>query len=290
MTRPTDRARGRRRGPSPYPTRPARAWRTFGAAFVVLAFAPPLLLLVSGSLRQPGLPPPPRPELVPDPISTEGYAAALDLGGLLRASVNSLAVVVVAVPVSVLVAALAGFALTLVPRRVAGAVAVASLAALMVPATALLVPKFALFRAAGWTDTLLPLMAPALIGTSPLYPLVYYLAFRALPSDLYDACRMEDLSPIRTWWRVAMPMVRPVTGAIAALTFVVTWSNFLDPLVYLYDRGRFTLPLALRSLATLDKTNYPVFLAGAVLATVPALIVFGLAQRTFLHLDGRGRR
>jgi multiple sugar transport system permease protein len=278
MTAPTDHARGRRRGPSRY-----HGWRTFGAAFVVLAFVPPLLLLVSGSLRRPGLPPPPRPELVPDPISTEGYATALELGGLLRASVNSLIVVAVAVPVGVLVAALAGFALTQVSRRVAGTIVAASLVALMVPATALLVPKFALFRAIGWTDTLLPLMAPALVGTSPLYPLVYYLAFRALPGDLYDACRMADLRPMQIWWRVAMPLVRPVTGAIAALTFVVTWSNFLDPLVYVYDRSLFTLPLALRSLATLDKTNFPVFLAGAVLATAPALVVFGFAQRTFLH-------
>jgi multiple sugar transport system permease protein len=255
----------------------------------VLAFVPPLLLLVAGSLRRPGLPPPPRPELVPDPLSTEGYATALDAGGLLRASVNSLAVVAVAVPVGVLVAALAGFALTRVSKRTAGAVAVASLGALMMPATALLVPKFALFRAAGWNDTLLPLMAPALIGTSPLYPLVYYLAFRAVPSDLYDVCRLADLSPMQTWWRVAMPLVRPVTGAIAALTFVVTWSNFLDPLVYVYDRSLFTLPLALRSLAALDKTNFPVFLAGAVLATAPALIVFGFAQRRFLHLEGGDR-
>jgi multiple sugar transport system permease protein len=88
---------------------------------------------------------------------------------------------------------------------------------------------------------------------------------------------------MQIWWRVAMPLVRPVTGAIAALTFVVTWSNFLDPLVYVYDRSLFTLPLALRSLATLDRTNFPVFLAGAVLATAPALVVFGFAQRTFLH-------
>jgi multiple sugar transport system permease protein len=290
MTEATGHARGRRHGPSPYPTRAARGWRTFGAAFVVLAFVPPLLLLVAGSLRRPGLPPPRRPELVPDPVSTEGYARALDLGGLLRASVNSLVVVAVAVPVGVVVAALAGFAMTRVSKRIAGAVAVASLAALMMPATAVLVPKFALFRAAGWTDTLLPLMAPALIGTSPLYPLVYYLAFRALPSDLYDVCRMEDLTPLQTWWRVAMPMVRPVTGAIAALTFLVTWSNFLDPLVYVYDRSLFTLPLALRALSTLDPTNFPVFLAGAVLATVPALLVFALAQRTFLQSDGRTPR
>jgi multiple sugar transport system permease protein len=291
MTDQAHRARGRHGGPSPYPTRAARGWRSFGAAFVVLAFVPPLLLLVGGSLRRPGLPPPPRPELIPDPISIEGYATALELGGLLRASVNSLVVVAVAVPASVLVASLAGFALTRVSRRITGLVAAASLGALTIPATVLLVPKFAMFRAVGWTDTLLPLIAPALIGTSPLYPLVYYLAFRALPSDLFDVCRMEDLSPMQTWWRVAMPLVRPVTAAIGALTFVVTWSNFLDPLVYVYDRDLFTLPLALRSLATLDPTNFPVFLAGAVLATAPALLVFALAQRTFLQYDdGRRRR
>jgi multiple sugar transport system permease protein len=283
MTVRTHRARGRHGGPSPYPTRAARAWRSFGAAFVVLAFAPPLLLLVSGSLRPPGLPPPPRPELIPDPMSTQGYAQALQTGGLLRASVNSLTVVAVVVPVGVLVASLAGFALTRVSGRLAGVVAAASLGALTIPATVLLVPKFAMFRALGWTDTLLPLMTPALVGTSPLYPLVYYLAFRALPTDLFDVCRMEDLSPMQTWWRVAMPLVRPVTAAIAALTFVVTWSNFLDPLVYVYDRNLFTLPLALRSLATLDPANFPIFLAGAVLATAPALLVFGLAQRRFLH-------
>jgi multiple sugar transport system permease protein len=275
----------RRGGPSPYPTWAARGWRSFGAAFVVLAFVPPLLLLVSGSLQRPGLPPPPRPALIPDPVSTEGYAGALELGGLLRASINSLVVVGLAVPVSVLVASLAGFALTGVSRRITGLVAAASLGALMIPATALLVPKFAVFRAIGWTDTLVPLVAPALIGTSPLYPLVYYLAFRALPSELLDVCRMEDLSPVQTWWRVAMPLVRPVTAAIAALTFVLTWSNFLDPLVFVYDRDLFTLPLALRSLAVLDPTNFPVFLSGAVLATAPALVVFGLAQRKFLQVD-----
>jgi multiple sugar transport system permease protein len=263
-------------------------WRSFGAAFVVLAFVPPLLLLVSGSLHEPGQPPPPRPDLLPDRISTEGYARAFEIGDLLRASINSLAVAAVAVPVSVLVAALAGFALTRVSRRTTAIVVAASLTALMIPATALLVPRFVIFRWLGWTDTLLPLVAPALLGTSPLYPLVYYLAFRSIPSDLVDACRLADLTPVQMWWRVAMPMVRPVTAAVAALTFVLTWSNFLDPLVFVYDRNLFTLPLALRSLATLDATDFPVFLAGAVLATLPALAVFVLAQRHFLQLDQAG--
>ncbi len=87
-----------------------------------------------------------------------------------------------------------------------------------------------------------------------------------------------------------MPLVRPVTAAVTALAFVLTWSNFLDPLVYLYDRDLFTLPLALRSLATLDPTDFPVFLAGAVLATIPALVVFGLAQRRFFDYDDHMER
>ncbi|WP_018215586.1 carbohydrate ABC transporter permease [Salinispora vitiensis] len=283
---------GRASGPPPLSGQIGRIWRALGSLFVLLVFVPPLLLLVSGSLTEPGLPPSPTPQLIPDPVSTAGYRQALAVGGVLRAALNSLLVAVVAVPLSVLVAALAGFALArLAPRR-AALVVMASLVALMVPATALLVPRFAIFRVLGLTDTLVPLIAPALLGTSPLYVLVYYLAFRALPRDLYDACLVEDMTPMGIWWRVALPMVRPVTAAITALTFVFTWSNFLDPLIYVYDRDLFTLPLALRSLSVLDPTNFPVFLAGAVLATGPAVLVFGLAQRRFFHHDdqtGRNR-
>ena len=277
--------RGRRRGPAPFPSRTARLWRTLGAVFVVLVFLPPLLLLVSGSLTEPGQPPPPTPRLVPDPPSVTGYEQAAHLGGLARATLNSLVVAVVAVPLSVLVASWAGFALARTSRRVTAVVGAASLLALMAPATALLVPRFVLFRSLGLTDTLVPLIAPALLGASPLYVLIYYLAFRGLPADLYDTCRLADLTPLQTWWRFALPVVRPVTAGLAALSFILTWSNFLEPLVYVYDRDLFTLPLALRSLAVLDPTNFPVFRAGAVVATVPPVVVFVLAQRWFLHSD-----
>jgi len=149
--------------------------------------------------------------------------------------------------------------------------------------TALLVPRFALYRWLGLIDTLVPLVAPALVATSPFYVLIYYLAFRAVPRDLVDACLLADVSPLRTWWSVGMPLVRPVTAAVAALTFVLTWSNFLEALVYVNDRDLFTVPLALRSLSTLDPSDYPLLLAASVLAAAPALLLFGVAQRRFLH-------
>ena len=141
-----------------------------------------------------------------------------------------------------------------------------------------MVPRFAVFLQLGLTDTLAPLIAPALLANSPLYVLVYQVAFRRISPDLYDACRVVDLSSLRTWWRIGMPLVRPFTVAVAALCFITSWTNLFDPLVYIYRRDLYTAPLALRSLATLAPVNYPVFLAGAVLVTIPVVAAFFVVQ------------
>ena len=253
------------------------------AAAVAALFVLPLVFMLSGSLRKPGLPPPRTPELVPDPLVLGNYARAFELDDLGRATLNSLLVATIAAVLSVLVGSWAGFALARLPRRSADALVAASLAALMVPLTALLVPRFALFRTLGLTDTYVPLIAPALLATSPLYVLVFWWSFRRLPPELYDACRLEGMSPFAIWRRMAMPLVKPVAVGTGVLAFLVAWGNFLDPLIYIFDRDLFTLPLALKSLAQLDRTNYPLLLAGAVAATAPVIAVFLVAQRWFLH-------
>lgn len=256
--------------------------RAVVAAVVTVAFGLPLLFMLTGSLREPQLPPPRTPQLLPDPLGLGSYDRAFELVDLGRYALNSLLVATLVAPLSVLVASLAGFALLGLSRRVTWLVVAASVAALMIPATALIVPRFALFRALGVTDTYVPLVAPALLATSPLYVLVFAWAFRRLPADLYDACRLAGMSPFAIWWRMAMPLVRPVAVGVGVLAFVVSWGNFLDPLVYLYDPDLYTLPLGLRALAELDRTDYPVLLAGAVVATAPVVAVFLVAQRWFL--------
>jgi multiple sugar transport system permease protein len=269
----------------------SRLWRSLriaAAVAVTVVFALLLVFLVTGSLRTPGLPPPKTPELLPRPLAWGNYERAIELVDLDRAVLNSLFVALVFVPASVLVASWAAFAATLLSSRARGMVVAASVFALMVPVTAMLVPRFALFRWLGLIDSFGPLLAPALLGASPFYVLVYLAAFRRLPADFYDACRLEGLTPFRMWRTVAMPLVRPVTVAVGALAFVFSWGNFLEPLVYVYDRDLFTVPLALKSLALLDRTNYPLLLAGAVIATAPVVAVFLLAQRYFLHERGAG--
>lgn len=242
------------------------------AAAAVLLFVFPLVLMVTGSLRKPGLAPPRGPELIPDPVSLGGYERAFELVDLGRYAANSLLVAAIAVPLAVLVASWAGFAISQLPPRLSRALLVLSFVALMVPTTALLVPRFAIFKTLGLVDTYVPLIAPALLGMSPFYVVLYWWSFHRLPRELFDAARVDGAGPFRLWLRVAMPLVRPVTATVGVLAFVVCWANFLDPLLYLFDEDKYTLPLGLRSLAALDRQDLPVLLAGAAFATVPVVL------------------
>jgi multiple sugar transport system permease protein len=255
------------------------------AALVALVFLLPLWFMAGGSLREPGTPPPRSPELLPSPLSAQSYERAFELVDLAQFALNSLLVAALTVPLAVLFASWAGFAFLLVGGRARALLIGLSFAALMVPLTALLVPRFTLFRWLGLVDTWVPLIAPALLGLSPFYVLLFYWSFRRLPPELFEAARLEGVSPLGMWRRLAMPLVRPVTVAVGLLAFIASWSNFLDPLIYLFDPRLYTLPLGLRSLSVLDRTNYPVLLAAAVVATVPVVVAFAIAQRYFLHED-----
>lgn len=264
------------------PGGPFGVLRWLAVSVVAAAGIVPLWVMVSGSLRAPGRPPSRTVPLIPDEPTLEAYRRAGALVDLWDQFADSVLVAAVVTPVAVLVAAGAGFALSQAGgwwRRVGVG---ASFVALMVPATSLIVSRFALYRWLGATDTLAPLMAPATVGVSPFFVLLYAWSFDRVPSELLDAARLEGARPAVVWWRVAMPLVRPVTAAVLVLAFVATWGNLLDPLVYLTDPEHATLPLGLRQLTVLERTDTSVLLAAATVATVPVLVVFVAAHRRML--------
>jgi multiple sugar transport system permease protein len=256
--------------------------RPLAAALISAAIALPLASLVAGALRSPGEVLPPWPDLFFVEPTLAAFSRAFELVDLEVQLVNSLLVVFVAVPVSVLVASWAGFAMTMLPRRQRRLAVGLALLLLMVPASALWVPRFVIFSRIGLTDTLAPLVAPALLGTTPFAVLLFYFSFRRIPGELIDAARLEGLGPWAVWRQVAAPLVRPTTSAVAILVFVAHWGNFVDALLYLSSPDVYTLPLGLGTLGTLAPTVTSVLLAGAVVATVPAIVAFALAQRRVL--------
>ena len=259
--------------------RRGRFARQLGAIPAAALFLVPLWLMVVASLRPLGTAPPRSVEWIPAAPTLSNYVEMFDVVPLARYTANSFLVAAVAVPVSVIVASWAGFAIARLPRRSRVFLVGLCVVVLMIPATSLLVGRVSVFRWLGLTNTPVPLMAPAMIGTSPLFVLLYAWTTFRLPKDLFDLARERGLSPVATWWRVAMPLQRGTTAAVASLAFVLSWGNFLDPLIYVYDDRWFTLPLGMRSLAILPVTDQPLMLAAAVFACAPVALAFVVAER-----------
>jgi multiple sugar transport system permease protein len=187
------------------------------------------------------------------------------------------------VPVTILFASLAGFAMSQVARRVRSRLVALSVLCLMVPLTAIWIPRFILFKEAGLMNKRSALMAPALMGTTPFFVLLFLWAFLAVPREIYDAARLDGAGPYRIWAGVGLPQAKVAIGTVGVLAFVHYWNSFVEPLLLMRTPDKYTASLGLRMLYGLDATNWPIILAGCVLAVVPVLVVFVLAQRAFVR-------
>lgn len=256
-------------------------WATAALIFVAFVFIFPILSLVVAPLREPGLAPPRGLEIVPDDPSLQSFRDAFSLVPLGRSLLNSLLVTVIAVPIAVVSASWAGLALTLIRGRMRSVIVAALVLIATVPVTAVWIPRFVLFDALRLVGTYVPLIAPALMGGSPLFVLFYAVAFNRIPREVFEAAIMEGCGTLRLWRRVAMPLVKPTTAAITILAAITFWGNFIDPLLYLKAEKDLTAPLMIHSLDLLGPTNWPVFLAASLVITIPIIVAFIATQRFF---------
>ena len=284
-----------RAAPAPLPTRappvvpPPSRWRRVrvaGRIALVLTFVGPVFFMAVGSLRGLDEPPPAGLDLVPDGAGLDAFGALPDVVPLSTLFRNSLVVVAVAVPLTILVATWAGFAMCIIGGRARRFLVGLTVALLVVPLPTVWIARFVLYRRLGVLDTLAPLMAPAFAATTPFTVLLAYRSFRRLPAELWEAARLEGAAPLRTWWSVAMPLVRPTTAAIGALAFTIHWGNYLDALLYVNSPERRTLAIGIAELKDLDPSDAPLALAGALLITLVPLMVLALVQgRLFAAVD-----
>jgi multiple sugar transport system permease protein len=255
------------------------------ATGVAALFLVPLPWVVAASLRQPGLPPPRTIEWLPDPVAWSNYARIFELLPLGRYTLNSLLVVALAVPITLVVASWAGFAMAQLEARTRRRLVTLSIVLLLVPTTALWLTRFILFTQLGLVDTIWALVAPAWMGTSPFFALMFYWTFRRVPGELFDSARLDGAGLLRVWASVALPLARPTAVAVCVLAFEKYWSDFLSPLLYIKSDERYTLPVGIQILQQMDATNWPLLMAAAVVMMGPIVLMFLAAHRFFLS-DG----
>ena len=159
----------------------------------------------------------------------------------------------------------------------------ATLATMMIPGPVLMVPLYTEFRAFGWVGTLLPLWVPAFFGGAFNIFLMRQF-FLTIPEELTEAARIDGCSEWAIFWRIVLPLSKPVLAVVALFTFLGGWNDFMGPLIYLTRKHTFTLALALQSYQSRHNgVEWNYLMAASVVVILPIVVLFFLTQKTFIR-------
>jgi ABC-type glycerol-3-phosphate transport system permease component len=180
-----------------------------------------------------------------------------------------------------------GFSRKRFPGR--GALFVVVLSTMMLPPEVTLIPQFLLFQRFGWLDTFYPLIVPSFFGSAFSIFLMRQF-FLTIPMDFDEAAMLDGASSLTILFRVLLPLVRPALITVAILSFLGAWGDFFIPLIYLNTTERLTLSVGLRWFqqghyagAEAGEPRQQLLMAASLMATVPCVILFFVAQRYFVE-------
>jgi multiple sugar transport system permease protein len=226
-----------------------------------------------------------------DQITLNNYVETFQVIPFGRYIFNS-AVVTISVTVGqIIISSLAAYAFARLRFRGREALFLLYLATLMIPTQVTLIPNFLIVKELGWYDTYLALIVPALFSALSTFLLRQY--YRGIPLDMDEAARMDGASSLRIWWQIIVPLSWPVMAALAVFTFQATWNDFLWPLVVTGSDEMRTIPIGLSYFVGQYSTAWNLLMAGSVVALLPVLVIYLLAQKTFIQgitLTGMGGR
>jgi multiple sugar transport system permease protein len=160
------------------------------------------------------------------------------------------------------------------------------LGAVMVPTTALVIPTFVLFAQVGWTNTIWAVIFPSLLNPFGVYLMNVY-ARDAVPDELLDAARVDGAGEFRTFFQVALPMLRPAIVTVLLLSVVAVWNNYFLPLVMLSDNRLFPVTVGIgvwQSTASTygaagGQTLWSIIILGCLVSVIPLIIAFLTLQK-----------
>jgi multiple sugar transport system permease protein len=247
-------------------------------------FLLPLLWLVSTSLKPidetMSLP----PRWLPSQPRWGNYPEALSsMGGFWTFLGNTLLVCGLGVVGAVLSNAIVAYSFARLKWRGRDTLFAVTLATMMVPFPVLMVPLYGVFKTLGWIGTLKPLWVPAFWGGAFNIFLMRQF-FRTIPEELSEAARLDGCNEWQIFWRIILPLSKPVLAVVALLHFLWAWNDFLGPLLFLTRKNTFTLALALQNYQSqAGGVQWHHLMAASAVIIAPIIVLFFLAQKTFIR-------
>lgn len=247
-----------------------------------LFFALPFYWLVSTSVkpdeqifRMP-------PIWIPHPVKWENFGRAVHYIPFALYTWNTLKICLLSVLGTVVSCSLVAYSLAKIRWRGRDLLFYSLLATMLLPGQVTLIPTFTIFKTLGWIGTSLPLIVPNYFGGAFSIFLLRQF-FLTIPLELSDAARIDGCGEFGIYRRVVLPLSRPALATVGLFTFIGAWNDFLGPLLYLNDERTYTLSMGLQRFVSQHGAEWSMLMAASTIMTVPIIILFFLAQRTFIQ-------
>lgn len=249
---------------------------------VAFAFILPIVWMLSSSLKDNNtmfeLP----PRLIPHPAVWRNYLDAVHYIPFFTYLKNTLLVSIISSLGIILSTPSVAYAFAKMQWPGRNAVFILVLSTLMLPFQVQMIPLYVLFKNMGWVGTLLPLIVPNFFSNA-LFIFLMRQFMIGIPNELSEAAIIDGAGHFAILTRVIVPLCKPAIFAVALFTFLGNWTDFLGPLIFLNKQETMTLSLGLQQYSSVHRTQWAYLMAACTLFTTPVLIVFFLAQRSFIE-------
>jgi ABC-type glycerol-3-phosphate transport system permease component len=261
-----------------------RIWQVLGNAvmlLVVFLTIMPFAYMVSASFK-------PGEELFsipvrifPDNLYVGNFQLLFAETSFVRWFFNSVFVSVARMLLAIVISVMAGYAFAKFDFRFKNALFLLLLATLTLPIYVLIVPLYSMMVAFGWTDSYIALILPLAAQAIGVFLARQYLL--SIPDEILDAARIDGAGEWGVFWRIIVPLSRPVMAVMGILFFTASWNDFIWPLVVLTEDRMFTVSLGLPTLVGPYSQEYGAVMAGSFLGTLPIIVIFLIMQRRFIE-------
>jgi multiple sugar transport system permease protein len=231
------------------------------------------------------------PKILPHAFQWRNYINVLtnEQANFLLWTRNTLVIAVLTIAGTTLSSAVVAYGFARLRFRGRNALFALLLSTMMIPFPVTMVPLFVLFRQLGdithihWLGTFKPLWVPAFFGSAFNIFLLRQF-FMTIPTELSESARIDGCTEFGIFWRIILPLSRPALAVVALFAFMYVWNDFLGPLIYLQRPEQFTLALGLDNFhSQAGGTSWHLLMAASVLVIAPAIVLFFLAQKTFIE-------
>lgn len=218
------------------------------------------------------------PEIFPHNPTIMNYVKLFEYNAA-RWFLNSLIVSISITVLVLIIDAMAAYAIAKINFRGGKYIFGLFIAAMTLPSAALLVPQFTISLKLGLIDTYSGLIMPALGAPFGIFLLKQFM--QTLPNQVMESATIDGCNEMLIFTKIVLPMSKPALGALAIFTFVSSWNNYIWQLIIIKSNKMMTLPVGIASLVTVEVRNWGLSMAGAVMASLPVLIVFFSFQKYF---------